>query len=195
MLTTVLKNFNVILASGSPRRQHFFKELDLNFTVDVREVDEIYPEELQKHEITDYLANLKAEVFTDLKEKDLLITSDTIVWHNNKALGKPKDAQEAKEMLASYSSDTHQVITSVCFKTKHQKKIVHDTTNVSFTKLSQDEIEYYVNTYKPFDKAGGYGIQEWIGYIGITHLDGSYFNVMGLPTHLVYKTLIALANS
>ncbi len=195
MLQDILKEFNIILASGSPRRQNFFKDLGLNFTINPKAVDEIYPDHLKAEEISDYLAKLKADVFTDLSPKDILITSDTIVWHHNKALGKPKDLEDAKKMIASLSNDIHQVITSVCFKTKYQEKVVHNATKVTFKGLSEEEIDYYVNTYKPLDKAGAYGIQEWIGHIGITSIEGSYFNVMGLPTHLVYKTLIEIAQS
>ncbi len=195
MLREILKDFNVILASGSPRRQQFFKDLDLDFTIRLKEVDEIYPDHLKEHEISNYLAKLKADAFDDLKDNDILITSDTIVWHNNKALGKPKNNEEAKKMIASLSGDKHLVITSVCFKTNNEVKIIHQSTEVTFKKLSDQEIQYYVDTYKPLDKAGAYGIQEWIGFIGISHIKGSYFNVMGLPTHLVYEKLIEIAKS
>jgi septum formation protein len=127
-----------------------------------------------------------------LNDHDILITSDTIVWHNNEALGKPKNTSEAFQMLKSMSNATHDVITSVCFTTNQLQKTVNATTKVTFKVLTDTEINYYINTFKPFDKAGAYGIQEWIGKIGITHIDGSYFNVMGLPTHLVYKTLNGL---
>lgn len=193
MLKDILKDKNIILASGSPRRQQFFKDLDLDFSIQLKEVDEVYPDHLKAEEISDYLAKLKASVFTDLHPKDILITSDTIVWHNNNALGKPKNLVEASEMINSLSGDTHEVITSVCFKTIHQTIVVHQTTKVTFKELSAEEIEYYVQTYKPLDKAGAYGIQEWIGFIGISNIEGSYFNVMGLPTHIVYKTLQQLA--
>ncbi|MBQ0733014.1 Maf-like protein [Aquimarina celericrescens] len=195
MLKDLLKDYTIILASGSPRRQKFFNDLDLDFTIDVREVQEIYPDHLEKEEISNYLAELKATVFTDLKPNDILITSDTIVWHKNRALGKPKTLDEAKDMIASLSNDTHKVITSVCFKTTNQIKVIYDTTKVTFKELTKEEIEYYVNTYQPLDKAGAYGIQEWIGFIGISSIEGSYFNVMGLPTHLVYETLTTLAKS
>ncbi len=195
MLKDILKNKNVILASGSPRRQQFFKDLDFNFTIRLKEIEEIYPNHLKAEEISDYLAELKANAFTDLKSNDILITSDTIVWHNNKALGKPKNLEEAITIITSLSDDTHDVITSVCFKTVHQTKVMYNITKVTFKKLTTEEIEYYVNTHRPLDKAGAYGIQEWIGLIGISKIEGSYFNVMGLPTHLVYKTLTELAKS
>lgn len=192
MLKEKLKNYNVILASGSPRRQHFFKDLGINFTIQLKEVEEIYPKELKGKEITEFLANLKSEAFTNLKEKDLLITSDTIVWLNNKALGKPKNHKEAFAMLQSLSGKKHEVITSISIKNKHFKKIISDVTTVSFSKISDEEIDYYINNYKPFDKAGAYGIQEWIGFIAIDGIKGSYFNVVGLPVHKLYKELMNL---
>ncbi len=195
MLASLLKNHKIILASGSPRRQQFFKDLGLDFIIELKNVEEIYPEDLEHYEISDYLAVLKSKAFTTLSHNDILITSDTIVWHHDRALGKPKSLAEAKSMIASMSGSTHDVITSVCFKTTTKTTVLHHTTRVTFKELTTDEIDYYVDTYKPLDKAGAYGIQEWIGYIGITHLEGSYFNVMGLPTHLVYETLIALAKS
>jgi septum formation protein len=192
MLKQKLKDYNVILASGSPRRQQFFKDLDIDFTIQLKEIEEIYPEELKGAEITDYLANLKSKAFTALQEKDLLITSDTIIWLEEKALGKPKDAEEAFAMLSALSGKKHNVITSVSIKSTSFQKIVNAVTTVSFKKLSTDEIQYYINNYKPFDKAGAYGIQEWIGFIGIDKIEGSYFNVVGLPVHKVYKELMAL---
>jgi septum formation protein len=185
-----LKNHNIILASGSPRRQQFFKDLGFQFEICLKPIEEIYPEHLTHLEITDFLAQLKAAPFKEvLNDNDILITSDTIVWHNDKAVGKPKDTDDAFSMIKSLSNSTHQVLTSVCFTTKTQQKTVNDITKVTFKTLSDDEIWYYVNTFKPLDKAGAYGIQDWIGLVGVTKLEGSYFNVMGLPTHLVYKTL------
>lgn len=194
MLREKLKNFNIILASGSPRRQAFFKELDLDFTIQVKEVDEVYSPELRHSEITDYLSKLKASVFTDLQKNDILITSDTIVWKDYRALGKPKDFEEAKLMLQDLSGQMHEVITSVCFTSKEFQTTVNDVTKVWFKTLSEEEIDYYLKYYKPFDKAGSYGIQEWIGYIGIEKIEGCYFNVMGLPMRLVYKTLTEIAD-
>ncbi|WP_338733498.1 Maf-like protein [Mangrovimonas cancribranchiae] len=190
MLQEKLKDFNIILASGSPRRQQFFKDLGLDFDIRLKPVKEEYPNRLHHFEISDYLAQLKALPFKEeLKEEDILITSDTIVWHNNQALGKPTSEDEAFFMLNALSNTTHEVITSVCFTTKTLQKTVNSITKVTFKKLSREEIEYYIKTYKPYDKAGAYGIQEWIGKIGITNIEGSYFNVVGLPTDLVYKTL------
>ena len=190
MLKELLKQYHIILASGSPRRQTFFKDLDLDFEIQLKPVDEIYPKHLQKEGITDYLSKLKAEPFlSNLKANDILVTSDTIVWHNNKALGKPKDENDAFEMLKSMSDDSHEVLSSICFTTTTKQKVVNTNTKVSFKVLTDEEIWYYINAYKPFDKAGAYGVQEWIGYIGIEKIEGSYFNVMGLPIQRVYHEL------
>ncbi len=194
MLKEKLKEYQIILASGSPRRQQFFKDLGLDFKIDIKSVDEVYPEHLKAHEISNYLAELKASVFiNDLKTKDILITSDTVVWHNNTSLAKPRDANEAYQMLKTMANSWHNVITSVCFTTKENQKTVYSTTQVKLKELSDDEIWYYIKNYKPFDKAGAYGIQEWFGLIAIEEIKGSYANVVGLPTHLVYKTLIDMA--
>ena len=190
MLQDQLKDYQIILASGSPRRQAFFKDLGLDFEIRLKPIAEEYPERLRHFEISDYLAQLKALPYKEeLQSNDILITSDTIVWHEEKALGKPRDEQEAFEMLRSLSDKTHEVITSVCFTTKTINKTINDITKVRFKILTDDEIWYYINSAKPFDKAGAYGIQEWIGKIGVMYIEGSYFNVMGLPTQLVYKTL------
>ena len=194
MLKEKLKNHNIILASGSPRRQQLFKDLGLDFEIRLKPVKEEYPNRLTHFEISDYLAQLKAIPFKDeLQPNDILITSDTIVWHNNKALGKPTDETDAFQILKSLSNATHEVITSVCFTTKTTSKTLYSVTKVSFKEFTNEEILYYIKTAKPFDKAGAYGIQEWIGQVGVTKLEGSYFNVMGLPTHLVYQTLNKLA--
>jgi septum formation protein len=192
MLREKLKNYTIILASGSPRRQQFFKDLDIDFSIKLKEVEEVYPLELKGREITDYLADLKSKAFTNLSEKDILITSDTIVWLENKALGKPKDAKDAFKMLRSLSGKKHEVITSISIKSKNFQKIISDVTTVSFKEITDNEINYYIENYKPFDKAGAYGIQEWIGFIAIKNLEGSYFNVVGLPVHKLYKELMNL---
>jgi septum formation protein len=189
MLREKLQHKNIILASGSPRRQHFFHEMAIDFSIQIKEIEEIYPKTLQASEITEFLAELKASAFDLLEENDLLITSDTIVWHEKKALGKPKDAEEAFEMLQSLSGKTHEVITSVCFKTKNTLETITETTKVTFNLLSDEAIRYYIATYKPFDKAGAYGIQEWIGLVGISTIEGSYTNVVGLPVEKVFKKL------
>lgn len=193
MLKDKLKQYNVILASGSPRRQQFFKDLDLDFEIRIKEIDEIYPENLKEAQITNYLAELKSSAFDgEIADNEIVITSDTLVWLNDKALGKPKDYNDAFEILKSISNATHQVFTSVCFATKTSKKIIFDETKVTFKELKDSEIHYYLENYKPFDKAGAYGIQEWIGLIGITKIEGSYSNVVGLPTEKVYDFLLKL---
>lgn len=195
MLSEAIKKHKIILASGSPRRQQFFKDLGLDFEIRLKPVKEEYPLRLKHFEISDYLAQLKALPFKEeLKEGDILITSDTIVWHQNKALGKPLDAQDAFAMLKSLSNTTHEVITSVCFTTTTYEKTLNDITKVTFKELTDAEIGYYIEHFKPFDKAGAYGIQEWIGKIGVTQMEGSYFNVMGMPTHLVYKAINGILN-
>jgi septum formation protein len=193
MLKEHLSNFDIILASGSPRRHHFFKELSINFTLDVREVEEIFPRHLKAQEITNYLAQLKATAFKDIQEKQIVITSDTIVWKDNKAIGKPIDHADAVAMLKDLSGSIHEVYTSVCFTTKDTQQTVYDCTKVYFKELTNSQIEYYLNTCKPYDKAGSYGIQDWLGYVGVEKIEGCFFNVMGLPTRLVYKTLMEMA--
>lgn len=193
MLKQKLEKYTLILASGSPRRQQFFKDLDLDFEIRLKDIEEIFPPELKGSEITDYLAELKAAAFEgELQPNEILITSDTIVWHNDKALGKPKDEEDAFNILKSLSNTTHDVITSVCFKTNEKSVVINETTKVTFTVLTDEAILYYLKNYKPYDKAGAYGIQEWIGFIGVTKVEGSYANVMGLPTHRVYEYLSTL---
>lgn len=193
MLKEKLKKYTLILASGSPRRQQFFKDLDLDFEIRLKEIEEVYPPELKAVEITDYLAALKASAFDgELQENEILITSDTIVWHQNKALGKPKNADEAFEMIKSMSNDTHEVFTSVCFRTNFTSTVINDVTKVTFKDLSDESILYYIENYKPYDKAGAYGIQEWFGFMAVEKVEGSYTNVMGLPTAKVYEYLSTL---
>ena len=195
MLKEKLKKYNVILASGSPRRQQFMKDLDLDFEIRLSDVEEVYPDTLEGAQITDFLAELKANALTaTLKYNDIIITSDTIVWHENKALGKPKDYNDAFEMLMSLSGKTHEVITSVCIKTISSTDTFNETTSVAFNTLTEDEVKYYLNNYKPYDKAGAYGIQEWIGLIAIAKVEGSYVNVVGLPVDKVYQHLKKLAD-
>ncbi|MWB94180.1 septum formation protein Maf [Flavobacterium sp. GA093] len=188
MLKEKLKKYKIILASGSPRRQQFFKDLDLDFEIRLKDVEEIYPPELKAVAITDFLAELKAGAFEgELQPNEILVTSDTIVWHQNKALGKPKNAEEAFDMIKSMSNATHEVITSVCFKTSTASTLLHDITKVTFNALSDEAILYYIENYKPYDKAGAYGIQEWFGFMAVAKVEGSYTNVMGLPTAKVYE--------
>ena len=193
MLKEKLSKYDVVLASKSPRRIKFFNDLKIKFKSIKIDVDESYSNKLKAVEITDFLAEKKASFYSDLiKKNTIVITSDTIVWIKNKALGKPKNNKNAKEILRTLSDSTHEVITSFCIKTIDKKIIVNDTTKVSFKKLTDQEIDYYVDNNNVLDKAGAYGIQDWIGYIGITSIEGTYNNVMGLPTHLLYKELMKL---
>ena len=194
MLKDKLHKINIILASGSPRRQQFFKEMDLHYTIRLKEIEEIYPEHLQAEEITNFLAELKANAFeNELKENDVLVTSDTIVWLNGKALGKPKDYEDAFEMLQQLANQTHEVITSVCLKSIDKTEVFHCVTKVTFANLSDEAIKYYLDNYQPFDKAGSYGIQDWIGLVGISKIEGSYTNVVGLPTEMLFQKLMNYA--
>ena len=193
MLKKKLSNYEIILASQSPRRINFFNELNIKFKSIKLDFDESYPNNLVAEQITDFIANKKANYYSDLLNKNtVVITSDTIVWLNGKAIGKPKNNENAKEILQTLSGKTHKVITSFCIKTLESKKNVNDTTEVTFKHLTEKEIDFYINNNKVLDKAGAYGIQDWIGYIGITNINGTYNNVMGLPTHLLYKELMNL---
>lgn len=180
-------DYNYILASKSPRRQQLLQSLGIEFRVVTKDVEEIFPPELSKEEIPVFLAELKAKpILPDLKENDLLITADTIVWLNGRLLGKPENKPEAIQMLNDLSGNEHQVITGVCLSTVKKQFSFFSTTNVRFIKLSADEIDFYISEFKPYDKAGAYGIQEWIGSIGISHIEGSFYNVMGLPIQQLY---------
>ena len=193
MLKEKLSNYEIILASQSPRRIKFFNELDIQFKSVKLDFDESYPNNLMAEQITDFIADKKASYYSELLKKNtIVITSDTIVWLNKEAIGKPKDNENAKEILQTLSGNTHKVITSFCIKTLESKNIVNDTTEVTFKNLTEKEIDYYINNNMVLDKAGAYGIQDWIGYIGITNIKGTYNNVMGLPTHSLYKELMNL---
>lgn len=186
-----LEGYTLILGSGSPRRKAFLEAMGLDFELRRNPVEEIYPERLQGKEIATYIAQLKTTPFKAiLQPHEILLTSDTVVWHNGTSLAKPEDKKEAYTMLRTLSGNWHEVITAVCFTTVKTQKTVSETTQVQLATLSDEEIHFYINTYRPFDKAGSYGIQEWIGITAITALKGSYTNVVGLPTHLVYKTLM-----
>ena len=182
--------YNYILASKSPRRRELLKTLGIDFQVKVKEVEEIFPDGLSKEEIPVYLVKLKAKPFLEeLGSNDMLITADTIVWINDRVLGKPKNYNEAKAMLEMLSGNEHQVISGVCLTTTEKQASFFAVSNVRFKKLSSVEIEYYITHFKPFDKAGAYGIQEWIGVTGITHIEGSFYNVMGLPVQKLYEEI------
>ena len=191
MLADLLKDKHLILGSSSPRRQALIKGLGLDVEIRIKAVKEEYPDRLRHFEISDYLAQLKSIPFEDtLAPNDILMTSDTIVWFENKALGKPKDNKEAFEMLKSLSGHTHEVITSVCFKSLGKQKTINSITKVTFKTLSDSEINYYINNFTVLDKAGSYGVQDWIGQVAVTKIEGSYFNVMGFPMDMIYDTLL-----
>ena len=190
IFTEKLKNKNIILASKSPRRQQLLKELNIPFTIKTKEVAENYSKLLKKKQITEYLAKLKAAAFTNLQEKDILVTSDTIVWFKGKPLEKPKDLEDAKKILRQLSGKKHSVYTSICLKSKSKERVFSDKTTVYFKNLTSDEIDYYVENYQPLDKAGSYGVQEWIGLIGIKKIKGSYYNIVGFPVHKFYKEIL-----
>ena len=191
MLSEKLKKYNVILASQSPRRQLLLSGLDIPYTLKVKEVDESWPSHLKREEIALYLAEKKAGAFNDeLAEDTLIITADTIVWIDGQVLGKPVDFDDALRMLKKLSGNIHDVVTAICLKSKKKTHSFYSLTKVTFKELSEEEIKYYVENYKPYDKAGSYGAQEWIGYVAIKHIEGSYFNVMGLPTRLLYDELL-----
>jgi len=190
MIKEKLKNYNVILASGSPRRQQFLTELDLDFKIQIKKVNEIYSKKLKGKEITAFLAKLKANEFNNLENNDLIITSDTIVWFEGSALEKPKNDDEAIKMLQKLSNKKHKVYSSVCLKSKNKQVVFSDVTEVYIKKLTNEEIQYYVTKYNPLDKAGSYGIQEWFGLIAVKKIKGSFFNVMGFPVHKFYKEIM-----
>ena len=195
-LKAKLKDYSIILASGSPRRKAFFEEMGLSFEIRLKPVEENYPNGLKAGEIADFLAELKAEPFlNELEPNEILLTSDTVVWWNGQSLEKAKNRKEAEEMLIKLSGDWHEVITSVCIATKTNKTTAHAITQVKFKKLSFEEISHYIEKCQPYDKAGAYGIQEWIGAIAIEEINGSYNNVVGLPTHLVYKMLMDMVST
>lgn len=191
----LLKPINIILGSQSPRRRELMAGLDIPFTCVTIDADESYPADLKEGDIPMYISRAKARAYASkLKDNDLLITSDTIVWLNGEMLGKPQDEADARAMLARLSGKTHEVYTAVCFADKNgELETWVDCTKVTFNTLSEKEIDYYVSKYRPLDKAGAYGVQEWIGYMGVTKMEGSYFNVMGFPISRVYATLRELS--
>lgn len=190
-MLTNLKKYNIILASKSPRRQELLKGIGLNFSIMTRDVDESYSKNISVFDVAPFLSLKKAKAFeeSELPENYLVITADTVVVVNDKILEKPVDADEARNMLRLLSGKKHSVISGVTIRTAEKIKTFSVTSKVSFDVLEEEEVEHYVKEYKPFDKAGSYGIQEWIGYIGVNNVEGSYFNVMGLPTHKLYQML------
>lgn len=185
-----INNHKIILGSRSPRRQELLKQMGISFEVDVKETDENYSQTLKTEEIAIYLSEKKAQAFDDLDDKTILITADTIVWLNNRIINKPENVDDAFKILNELSGQMHQVFTGVCLKNKNKIHSFCAETKVYFKPLEEDEISYYINQHQPFDKAGSYGIQEWIGYIGIEKIEGSYTNVMGLPTQDLYCELL-----
>ena len=186
-----LPKYNYILASKSPRRQELIHDLGIDFRVEIRDVEENFPAELYREEIPVFLAELKAKPFLGtLAVNDLLITADTIVWLDGEVFGKPSDREDAFRILKKLSGKEHQVISGVCLTGMEKQKSFYSISNVSFRELSDKEIYFYIDEFKPYDKAGAYGIQEWIGYIGITHIEGSFYNVMGLPVQQLYSEII-----
>ena len=185
-----IKNYKLILASASPRRQQLMKDAGFTFEVRLKNVEEKYPQELHLENVPEYLSKVKASAFREeLKADEVLITADTVVCIHDRILGKPADRKEAISMLQELSGNRHLVVTGVSVTTRTEQLSFSSRTDVFFKHLSNEEIEFYVDTYKPFDKAGAYGIQEWIGYIGIERIEGSFYNVMGLPIQKLYETL------
>lgn len=194
MVLDNLRKYRIILASNSPRRKELLGGLGIDYEVKVLPgIDESYPDSLKGEEIPVYIASEKAVAYRAvMQEDDLIITADTIVYLDGEVLGKPRDAADAARMLRLLSGKTHQVITGVCITTQAFQKSFAAVTEVTFDTLSEEEIDYYVSKYAPMDKAGSYGIQEWIGFIGVTGMKGSYFNVMGLPVQRLYRELKGL---
>ncbi len=188
------KKYHIILASNSPRRRDLLAGLDLDFEVKVLpDIEESYPSSLPVTSIAEYIASEKAQAYRDLMgEHDIVITADTVVIVGDEVLGKPKDIADARRMLHLISGRKHQVTTGVCLSTLRMQHCFSVTTDVTFKNLTEEEIDYYIETYRPFDKAGAYGIQEWIGYVGVTSLEGSYFNVMGLPVQRIYSEMLKM---
>ena len=191
MLYNKLREYDIVLGSGSPRRKYLMEEMGLQFRVMVNDsLEETWPEGLSKQEIPVYLAELKADHILDtVPENTLLITADTIVWMGGGVINKPAGREDAFNMLRQLSGNMHEVLTGVCLRTGSRKHSFHASSLVWFASLTDEEIGYYIDQYKPFDKAGAYGIQDWIGYIGVEKIEGSYFNVMGLPLQRMYHEL------
>ncbi|MBP1541654.1 MAG: septum formation protein Maf [Prevotella sp.] len=192
----VAQQYKIVLASNSPRRRELLAGLDIDFEVRViKGIDERYPHDLPTLKIAEYISKKKAAAYLEtIAPDELVITADTVVILGNQVLGKPRDEAEACRMLRQLSGQTHQVVTGVTLTTRHCQKSLSVVTDVTFRTLSEEEINYYVSKYKPLDKAGAYGIQEWIGYIGVTALNGSYFNVVGLPVQRIYEALLSFGD-
>lgn len=190
LLHEKLKDKKILLASQSPRRQELLKGLGIDFEIVKIESDESFPDELIREEITEHISENKANSFRELGPSEILITADTLVWLNNKILGKPKDHEDAFNMIAEMSDTTHEVFTSVTLKSSEKTFTFSETTEVVFDKFSKEEINFYIENFKPYDKAGAYGIQDWLGYAKISRIQGCYYNVMGLPLRKLYQELL-----
>jgi septum formation protein len=197
MLKEILHKYQIILASASPRRKQLFEELGIQYTIQPKDVDESYDPQLPPQKVAEYLSEKKARAFSnkEISENTLVIAADTIVAVNDLILGKPENNEDARKMLQQLSGRDHEVITGVTIRTHYNLKTFSVGTRVYFKELSDEEITYYIQNFKPFDKAGAYGIQEWIGHVAIERIEGSYFNVMGLPTHRLYEELISFGKA
>lgn len=191
LMLSNLQKYDIILASNSPRRRELLSQIGVNFTCrTIQGIDESYPDSLPAHEVAQYVASKKADAYSALiTDNTMVITSDTVVILGDKVLGKPHTKDEAHQMLASLAAHTHSVVTGVVIATATRREAFSVTSEVDFAPLTDEEIDYYIENYRPMDKAGAYGIQEWIGNIGIKQIRGSFYNVMGLPTHRLYEAL------
>jgi len=188
-----LKKYNILLASKSPRRRELLSGLFIPYQcINISGIEETYPNDMKAEEVPMYLANLKADAYLDnMNDNDMIITADTLVILNGEIMGKPHSAKEAVQMLMHLSGKTHHVVTGVCINTKYKRVCFSDTSYVTFDTISEDEAKYYVGKFSPLDKAGAYGVQEWIGYVAVKDIQGSFYNVMGLPTHKLFRELAA----
>lgn len=191
MLDNIIKNYHVLLASKSPRRRELLTELRIPFnSISLGGIDESYPKDMPKVEVPQYIANRKADAYmSNIREREMVITADTLVIKDEKVFGKPQDREEASQMLHELSGKVHKVVTGVCILTRDRRTSFTTETEVKFAELSDDEISYYIDNQMPFDKAGSYGIQEWIGCVAVEWIKGSFYNVMGLPVHRLYREL------
>jgi len=193
ILSEKLKNHTVLLASGSPRRKNLLGGIDIDFKVVKQDVEETWPEELLGGDIAEFLAKKKSNALSELKQYEILITADTIVWHENQIMNKPVGASDSAKMLSRLSGSSHEVFTGVCIRTREKTISFYDRTFVVFNEISDRDIQYYIEQYEPFDKAGSYGAQDWLGYRAIERIEGCYYNVMGLPIRRVYAALMEIS--
>ena len=191
ILKEKFRNKKIILASNSPRRKQFLTDLGVTFSIQPANVNEEYPSFLKGKDIALYIAEQKASVFSNIADDEIIITCDTVVWIDDTSLEKPQNKEEALQMLQQLSGKTHEVISAVCIKSKEKEMLFSDTTFVTFNQLSTEDILFYIETYQPYDKAGAYGIQEWLGLVGNEKINGSYTNVVGMPMEKLYKNLNA----